>query len=110
VNGHGSNVPFLGVAARNVTNQTESIRATAPWWNLAPKTLLRELREIERPGGMARGCQMETSVLLYLRGDLVQMDKADQRSVFSGMVQPLFKDRHGGRPDAGHPEQRAAIY
>ena len=26
---------------------------------------------------MAHGCELETSVLLYLRGDLVQMDKAE---------------------------------
>jgi creatinine amidohydrolase len=27
---------------------------------------------------MAHGCELETSVLLYLRGDLVQMDKAEK--------------------------------
>jgi len=76
VNGHGSNVPFLDIAARNITNETEAICAMAPWWNLLPKELISELRESEKPGGMAHGCELETSVLLYLRGDLVQMDKA----------------------------------
>jgi creatinine amidohydrolase len=47
-----------------------------PWWNLIPKDLFRELRESEYPGGMAHGCELETSVLLYLRGDLVQMEQA----------------------------------
>ena len=50
----------------------------APWWNLLPKQLIKDLRESEFPGGMAHGCELETSVLLYLRGDLVQMDKAEQ--------------------------------
>jgi len=76
VNGHGSNVPFLDIAARNITNQTEAICAMVPWWNLIPKRLLEELRESEFPGGMAHGCELETSVLLYLRGDLVQFEKA----------------------------------
>ena len=76
VNGHGSNVPFLDIAARNITNETPAICAMAPWWNLLPKALIEELRESEKPGGMAHGCELETSVLLYLRGDLVQMDKA----------------------------------
>jgi creatinine amidohydrolase len=87
VNGHGSNVPFLDIAARNITNETPAICAMAPWWNLLPKQLLKDLRESEFPGGMAHGCELETSVLLYLRGDLVQMDKAErdlpvQRSEF----------------------------
>jgi len=87
VNGHGSNVPFLDVAARNITNHTEAICAMAPWWNLVPKELFAELRESAWPGGMAHGCELETSVLLYLRGDLVQFDKAQpdfpiQRSEF----------------------------
>ncbi|MEO7650459.1 MAG: creatininase family protein, partial [Bryobacteraceae bacterium] len=43
---------------------------------LIPKELLQELRESEFPGGMAHGCELETSVLLYLRGDLVQMEHA----------------------------------
>jgi creatinine amidohydrolase len=87
VNGHGSNVPFLDIAARNITNHSAAICAMVPWWSLVPKTLLAEVRESEFPGGMAHGCELETSVLLYLRGDLVQMDKAEkdmpvQRSEF----------------------------
>jgi creatinine amidohydrolase len=78
VNGHGSNVPFLDIAARNITNETQAICAMVPWWNLVPKDLFRDLRESEYPGGMAHGCELETSVLLYLRGDLVQMDKAER--------------------------------
>src|SRR6476646_4706748 len=78
VNGHGSNVPFLDIAARNITNHSDAICAMASWWSLIPRDLLKELRESEFPGGMAHGCELETSVLLYLRGDLVQMDKAER--------------------------------
>lgn len=76
VNGHGSNVPFLDIAARNITNHSAAICAMAPWWNLIPRELFAELRESAYPGGMAHGCELETSVLLYLTGHLVQMDKA----------------------------------
>jgi creatinine amidohydrolase len=87
VNGHGSNVPFLDICARNITNHTSAICAMASWWSLIPKDLIAELRESAFPGGMAHGCELETSVLLYLRGDLVQMEKAEpdfppQRSEF----------------------------
>jgi creatinine amidohydrolase len=78
VNGHGSNVPFLDIAARNISNDTEAIAAMIPWWSLVPKELFRELRESEFPGGMAHGCELETSVLLHLRGDLVQMEHAER--------------------------------
>jgi creatinine amidohydrolase len=78
VNGHGSNVPFLDIAARNITNKTEAICAMASWWSLIPRDLLTKLRESEFPGGMAHGCELETSVLLHIRGDLVQIDKAEK--------------------------------
>jgi creatinine amidohydrolase len=78
VNGHGSNVPFLDIAARNITNTSSAIAAMASWWSLIPRELLTALRESEYPGGMAHGCELETSVLLHLRPDLVQMDKAEK--------------------------------
>jgi creatinine amidohydrolase len=83
VNGHGSNVPFLDIAARNITNETPAIAAMASWWSLIPKSLIAELRESEKPGGMAHGCELETSVLLHLRPDLVQMDKAEKDISFA---------------------------
>jgi creatinine amidohydrolase len=78
VNGHGSNVPFLDIAARNITIRSAAICAMASWWSLIPRELFTELRESEFPGGMAHGCELETSVLLHLRGDLVQIDKAER--------------------------------
>jgi creatinine amidohydrolase len=78
VNGHGSNVPFLDIAARNITNRTEAICAMVSWWSLIPKSVISKLRESEYPGGMAHGCELETSVLLYLRPDLVQFEKAER--------------------------------
>ncbi len=106
VNGHGSNVPFLDIAARNITNHSEAICAMVPWWNLVERELFAELRESDWPGGMAHGCELETSVLLYLRGDLVRMDHAQpdfpvQRSEFFfwdlERPSPVFFQEHFSR-------------
>jgi creatinine amidohydrolase len=83
VNGHGSNVPFLDIAARNITNETDAICAMVSWWSLIPKALFAELRESEKPGGMAHGCELETSVLLHLRPELVQMELAEKDISFA---------------------------
>lgn len=77
LNGHGSNMPFLEVAARNVTNSTPAICALASWWGLGRK-IMEEVRESQFPLGVSHACEMETSALLYLRPELVQMDKAQK--------------------------------
>jgi creatinine amidohydrolase len=71
-------VPFLDIAARQITLQSQAVCAMASWWNLIPASVFSELRESEYPGGMAHGCELETSVLLYLRPDLVQFEKAER--------------------------------
>lgn len=74
-NGHGSNAPFIDIAARLINNQTESIAAALSWWSLLhPEDL--SWRESAYPGGFSHACEAETSLLLHLRGDLVDMSKA----------------------------------
>jgi creatinine amidohydrolase len=75
VNGHGSNIPFLEIACRRINNTTEANAAIVPWWNLA-KPAISEIRESPKPGGMSHGGELETAVILHLRPDLVQMEKA----------------------------------
>jgi len=82
VNGHGSNVPFLDIAAREITNKTPAIAALVPWWGVVPKEVWTRLRESEFPGGVARACEMETSLLLHLRPDLVDQSKAVKEIAF----------------------------
>jgi len=53
-----------------------------PRYALAKEAVDR-LRESKFPGGMAHACELETSVLLYLRGDLVQMEKAEKDISFA---------------------------
>jgi creatinine amidohydrolase len=74
-NGHGSNVPFLDIAARMITNRTNAICALASWWSLLKKEDF-SWRESSFPGGMSHGCEAETSLLLHLTPELVDMSKA----------------------------------
>ena len=76
VNGHGSNRPFLEIAAREVCNRTDAFSALVSWWSLIPGEILKRELTSEFPGGVSHACEMETSVLLYLRPDLVDMSKA----------------------------------
>jgi creatinine amidohydrolase len=74
-NGHGSNVPFLDVAARMITNRSSALCALASWWSLLkPEDLA--WRTSPFPGGMAHGCEAETSLLLHIGPELVDMGKA----------------------------------
>ncbi|MCL4402882.1 MAG: creatininase family protein [Acidobacteria bacterium] len=97
VNGHGSNVPFLDIAARTITNRTDSLCALVSWWSLIPPDVLREVRQSQFPGGMAHACELETSVMLYLRGDLVQHEKA-VKDIHFEPSQFIYFDLQAGSP------------
>jgi creatinine amidohydrolase len=76
VNGHGSNRAFLEIAAREVCNRSDAFAALVSWWSLIPTDLLNATLTSEKPGGVSHACELETSALLYLRPDLVDMSKA----------------------------------
>jgi len=94
-NGHGSNVPFLDIAARLITNQTPAICALASWWSLLKPEDLR-WRESRFPGGMAHACELETSMVLHLRGDLVDMSKAVDEVDGVQRSEHIYWDLSGG--------------
>jgi len=76
VNGHGSNAGLLNYAARKVTNKHEGRVACAAssWWDFAREAY----RVRESPiGGFAHACEMETSVYLAVKPELVQTDKIE---------------------------------
>jgi len=74
-NGHGGNAPLATAAAYEITMTTDSVCGMTSWWRLIVETL-QAIRESEFPGGMSHSCEAETSALLYLRPDLVKMEKA----------------------------------
>jgi len=79
VNGHGSNSSVAELAARDVVLKTGIIcGAMSPNAAIDPtlaEPALTRLR-LSGPGGVAHACEYETALMLHLRPDLVQMDKA----------------------------------
>jgi len=76
LNGHGSNVPIMNLAARLVTLRTPCCAAATSWWELCRRTR-EELRTSEFPGGMAHACEFETSAYLALEPERVRNDLAE---------------------------------
>lgn len=73
--GHGSNMPILDLAARRTVLETDALCAAFIWPSLA-REVIEQVRQSEKPGGMAHACELETSVYLYLDESRVQMSKA----------------------------------
>ena len=78
VNGHGSNAPLVEMAARLLMLERRDVIAASYWYLSTPESLalLDEMRDSDRPGGMAHACELETSLYLAIRPELVQMDRA----------------------------------
>ena len=78
VNGHGSNVPLVEMAARLLMVERPDAIAASFWYLSGPESaeLLRRTRDSEAPGGMAHACELETSLYLAIKPELVQMDRA----------------------------------
>ena len=77
LNGHGSNMPNLDLAARRTNLGTDAECVVIAWWNLltVDKEFLPSWRESKFPGGCAHACELETSLYLYLDEDNVRKDK-----------------------------------
>jgi creatinine amidohydrolase len=77
LNGHGSNMPNLDLAARRTNLETDAECVLAAWWNLltVDKSFLPSWRESRFPGGCAHACELETSLYLYLDEANVRKDK-----------------------------------
>jgi len=79
VNGHGSNAAIADLAARKVVLETGIVcGALSPNAAIDPTLAEPTLSQMRRsgPGGIAHAGEYETAMMLHLRPDLVQMDKA----------------------------------
>ena len=86
LNGHGSNMPNLDLAARRVNLETDAECAFCAWWSLLTvgKEFLPRWRESHFPGGCAHACELETSAYLYLDGENVRKELvSDGRITFN---------------------------
>ena len=77
VNGHGSNQPLVNMAARLVNLEHRNAICASSFYLTTPESaaVLEKTRTTPR-GGMAHACELETSLYLAIRPDLVQIDKA----------------------------------
>lgn len=79
VNGHGSNASIADLAARRVVLETGIVcGAMSPNAAIDPALAEPTLSQMRRsaPGGVAHAGEYETAMMLHLRPDLVQMDRA----------------------------------
>ena len=79
VNGHGSNAAIADLAARKAVLETGIVcGAMSPNAAVDPTLAEPALSKMRRsgPGGIAHAGEYETAMMLHLRPDLVQMDKA----------------------------------
>jgi creatinine amidohydrolase len=75
LNGHGGNDVPIRAALREIKSAVPQTRFVfASYWSLAAAAL-KDIRESEM-GGMGHACEMETSVMLYIRPDAVRMNLA----------------------------------
>jgi creatinine amidohydrolase len=79
VNGHGSNMPWLESVARLTIVENPNVRCgLAAWWAIPELAeVVKRTRDSDR-GGMSHACELETSFMLAIRPDLVEMDKAEK--------------------------------
>jgi creatinine amidohydrolase len=77
LNGHGSNMPNLDLAARRTNLETDAECVLVAWWLLltVDKSFMPSWRESKFPGGCSHACELETSLYLYLDEENVRKDK-----------------------------------
>ncbi len=92
VNGHGSNIPLVDMAARLVNVELRGAICASCFYLTSPRSLalIEEVRRSER-GGMAHACELETSLYLAIDPALVQMDKA-VREIPSSYTEHVWMD------------------
>jgi len=78
INGHGSNSPFLDIVARRTIIETKALCGT-----FMPYALIGDvIKDIAECKWNSHADEIETSLLLYLRPDLVKMEKAKREIGF----------------------------
>lgn len=76
LNSHGSNFSILDLIGREVMNRHPEVLVAAAFPIKMAAAELERLREAQELGGMSHACELETSLLLHLRPELVEMDLA----------------------------------
>jgi creatinine amidohydrolase len=86
LNGHGSNIPLMDMAARLIGLQHPDVLAAAAFYLTSAEgaAVIAEVRDSEL-GGMGHACELETSIYLAIDPEAVFMDRAvDENSYPDG--------------------------
>ena len=102
VNGHGSNMPPLELAARRVMLETDAVVSWASWWQftMADPEFMKKWRDGPFPGGSAHSGESETSLALYLDESLVKKELATNDQTWTNLNESKFHwvDLYGAGP------------
>ncbi len=79
LNGHGGNIPELTIAAKAATETGQRAVIIVNWW----KDLAESARKLVEETPMGHAAEDETSEVLHVRPDLVNMSKAEHHRVVS---------------------------
>jgi creatinine amidohydrolase len=108
LNGHGGNIDPLRVALRRLdVDFPRAILTGAAYWDLAAEELAALCRGARKEMGHA--CEIETSMVLHLRPDLVRLDRAkddpdDTPTGLGGLSWPRDFARRTDHGVVGYPE------
>jgi creatinine amidohydrolase len=100
LNGHGGNIVPGGQALTELVatrdDADDVYLALATWWILARDSLQPEAHGLETPR-ITHACEYETSMMLFLRPDLVHMDRVRETKFV--LDSPWFNSEYGGKVD-----------
>lgn len=78
LNGHGGNMAALDTIARAFQSEVKTLVVAVAYWRLAEEGRIEAVRQ-SGPGGMAHAGEFETSCMLFLRPELVHLDRMIRR-------------------------------
>lgn len=92
VNGHGSNMNPLELAARRAMVETDAWVGIGAWWHFmaADPEFMSTWRESEVPGGCAHAGEAETSLALFFDDDMVKMDLAKDQITWTNQQKSKY--------------------
>lgn len=76
LNGHGGNMPLIDGAVSTIGTDHDDVEVLGLTYFQLANAFMDEIRESDI-GGMAHGGEFETSLMLYLREELVRADRID---------------------------------
>jgi len=105
INGHGGNHSFLVNAVKYAGDRWPHIFCATSFLYLTASGYkeLQRLRESVFPGGIGHACELETSLILHLRPDLVHMERAVDETDFVSTPEYYMDWIEGGALIANPP-------